>query len=534
MARIYGSTSLGRNYSFFADISETNVDKDNNQSTVKYEVYVQNGDRRTDSNGWTFNAKIDGSDVYNATGRNLKTNDVDFYAAKKVFEGTKVIGHNTDGSKTISFSAKLSKSSYSSFDPGECNLSGNVTLTKIDRYPMLTNAPNFNDEGNPTIQYTTALGFSGASVQACIANSTGSVIYVPYREVNVSNGSYTFNLTPAERTALRNATPNSNLLNIRFYLRTTTTGGTQYFSYLDKQLSIVNADPTATYTELETNARVSAILGTSASTVIQNASVVRYTITPTALKGSSITSVIVKHNNINYQATLSSGNYVVDIPIVTNTLQIYVKDSRGNPTNNSATVNITKTMITYYPVDLRAYDFKRVNATSSDINISMESIYYQATFGETQNTPTIRYKLGDGDFVTIPDTEYTIDTTNNTISVRNFLVSDILPYTSAGTFTIQIDDLLSTDIETQNVTKGIPTFDAGETDLKVNGQLYIAGTDGVVIGEIRDLIYPVHSVYASTSSTNPSSILGGAWSSIGSATVGSTTVYYFEKTDAYD
>lgn len=45
-----------------------------------------------------------------------------------------------------------------------------------------------------------------------------------------------------------------------------------------------------------------------------------------------------------------------------------------------------------------------------------------------------------------------------------------------------------------------------------------------------DKSHPVSSVYLSTTNTNPNTSLGGTWTSIGSISIGTTTVYGWERT----
>lgn len=140
MATINGT--VGKNgYSFYAVLTETLPSNylATNVSTVKYQVYIKNGNKRTNSSNWTFNAKIDGTNVYNETSQKLVTNDTDYNTAKLLFSGTKDITHGSDGSKTITFSASLTKSTaYSDYDPGACSLSGSFILTTIPRYADFT------------------------------------------------------------------------------------------------------------------------------------------------------------------------------------------------------------------------------------------------------------------------------------------------------------------------------------------------------------------------------------------------------------
>ena len=55
-------------------------------------------------------------------------------------------------------------------------------------------------------------------------------------------------------------------------------------------------------------------------------------------------------------------------------------------------------------------------------------------------------------------------------------------------------------------------------------------------GEIREIneddsltTFPINSVVMNTDDADPATYLGGAWSSLGSATIGVTTVYYYQR-----
>lgn len=439
---------------------------------------------------------------------------------------SKRIYHNDDGSKTISLGghvdALFGGTRYNANPPQT-----SITLPSIARYPVLTNATDFNDEQNPTIYFTTALGFTGATVSTTLVDPNTGVQPpgIAWKNIpDVSLGYYTYNLTTAERNSLRAWCNTTNSKQIYFVLLTEA-GGVQYWSTpILRTLTIVNADPIVgdnDYTKAETNTKVSTVLNsTSADKVVQNASVVRYTITPVLPKtGSTITSVSLKHNNVIYYTTKSGNSYIADIPIQTQTIDIYVKDSRGNPTNNLPVKTITianANFIEYSPVKIGEYSFKRVNATSSNININLDSTYWSATFRTgVSNEPTVKYKKDDGSFITIPSSAYSIDSTNHRLTIYNYLLQNDLVYTASATYTIKIEDLLSEAQNTYKVTKGIPTFDAGEFDLKVNGELYIAGRDGSNAQEIRDLIYPVGSIYLSVNNVNPRTLFGGEWEAFG-------------------
>lgn len=429
-------------------------------------------------NQWSFdsaNAYLDDSQkVYGYT---------TFYRGDTTIqEITRTSEHNADGSsKTVQFYSAF----YASFGGGG-ESTPQITFPKIDRYPIITNAPNFTDEENPTITYSTIMGFNNATLYGCISVD-GTTDTVPYRQLVVEDGTYTFNLTTAERNSLRSATPNSNTLTVTFILKTTV-GNTNYYSTLQKNMTIVNANPTYTYTIEEQNANVISVLGTDdASTIIENASQVEITITPTAYKSATISNVKLTHNNTT--ETKTSSPYVFTKDVKANLFGIKVTDSRTNYVENT----ITKTFISYTPVKINSYSLVRQNSTSSNIILNLQATYKQTTFGNTANVPTVKWKLDSGSYTTIPSSAYTIDTTNNTLTITNYTLSNVLPYTSKGYFSLEVSDLLTSNVENDIlVIKGIPTFDYGEHDLKVNGDLYVADTTGDnavnVLNEINSVV----------------------------------------------
>lgn len=109
--------------------------------------------------------------------------------------------------------------------------SSELSITTYN-YGVLSSAPDFNDEDNPTITYSNDMGEDLTSLQACIASSDGQTIYAPYRDVSKTGTSYTFNLTESERDALLDACVNDTM-QIEFALKTIYNGNT-YYSVIKK------------------------------------------------------------------------------------------------------------------------------------------------------------------------------------------------------------------------------------------------------------------------------------------------------------
>lgn len=295
------------------------------------------------------------------------------------------INHNEDGTST-------EKGITGGFESSVVSANGvgwHVVAPKIDRYPIITSAPNFTDEDNPTIKYSTTNGFVGSVVETCIASSDGSTIYADYREVVVADGQYTFNLTNTERNNLRNASANSKTLSVRFYLRTTTADNTKYYSYSTKTLTIVNANPTFNVAYQDTNATTLAITNNNQQ-IIQNKSILQINITnASAKKGASL--VNVKTEIMGYNSTIPISSATKNISVGTinassNTIaKITLTDSRGY----STTQELTITMLEWSkPTAITTLNRQQNFYTETDIKVD-------ATYSSlaNNNTITIKYRI---------------------------------------------------------------------------------------------------------------------------------------------
>lgn len=391
-----------------------------------------------------------------------------------IMEETRRANHNTDGSSPTLNVGVVWNATFG----GSGENSADIYFPKIDRYPMLTSAPNFNDEENPTITYTTTMGFSNATLSACIS-ITGATDDVPYRTINVSDGSYTFNLTNAERTTLRQACTGKTL-QVIFFIRTTA-NNTNYYSTLTRTMSIINGEPTFTTTITEMNQDVINILNdSSATTLIKNVSKALVRVTPTAYKEATISGVTINNT------TITSSPYQTIIVPTSGNFTINVVDSRGYPTAGVETRNL----IDYEKVKINNFSFERENPTSSNVILNLDCVYYSLSDDNLNNPVTVQYKLDNGNFATIPSSNYVIDNTNHKLTIIDYEISNILPYTTQGEFTIKISDSLSEISDKITVIKGIPTMDLGEHDLQVNGDIYIADINRENAINVLDYLIP--------------------------------------------
>ena len=314
-----------------------------------------------------------------------------FYGGETLIqEISRTITHNEDGtSPTKNVVSKW-------VDSVGHNLSGNVNITfpKIDRYPYIISAPNFNDEENPKVDYSTVNGFPSSTVQIGILDNSDNVL-VSYRDVVLEDGTYTFELNNTERNTLRQYTTGKTST-VKFSLKTTASG-TSYYSKVSKTLTIINANPTFNVAYQDTNATTTAITNNNQQ-IIQNNSTLQINITnATGLKYATVSSVSVNINGAITTDTISSATKNINIGTLnlsSNTnATITLTDSRGNTTTQTIELTILEWQL---PTAIITLARKQNFYTATDITVDAN---YSSL--DSKNTITIQYrykKTTDGSY----------------------------------------------------------------------------------------------------------------------------------------
>ena len=356
--------------------------------------------------------------------------------------GTLRIYHGNDGKKT--FNINTSGWLYGS---GTMSGSQNFTLNDIPRKATVSSSTaNFTDEDNPVLKYSNPAGNSVNTLQACIADTTGNTIYASYRNISKTGSSYTFELTQAEREALRNATPNSNSLTIRFYIKTIL-GSSTYYDYLAKTMTIVNGNPTfSDYTYQDTNTTVSTLLGTN-QILVKGLSNLKVTIPVankmTAIKGASPSKYIASIDTLN-----ASGNYSssagVDITVgsVENagTFELIVGayDTRNNHTDITKEVEVLDySLPVLYATATRTNNFE--NETTLTLNGTFSDLIVNNVNKNAVTSCQYRYREVDGTWGSYSN--FTFTTSGNNYTCTNKIEN--LDNTKAYEIEFKVSDRVS-------------------------------------------------------------------------------------------
>ena len=443
----------------------SNKDVINNKSTITWEFWLHSGDygRISSTSNKKYEISIGGNVYSGSTSIAIENNQ-----SLKLASGTTTLTHNADGTFTTTFSfwIQLSITFDHSFI-GKVTGSETVELDRISKAASITNAPHFNDEENPSITYSNLAGNLVDSLQACIS-LTGANSDIAYRDIDKLGTSYTFNLTEAEREVLRNSCTDAKMRTVFFYVKTVFNGET-FYSWLAKNLTIVNAEPVFTPAAMCWDDATIALTG-STKYFIKDFSNAKIEFNAQALKGASIVSTEVTCGT----KKLTADGIIEAVP--TATFVFTVTDSRGY----STTKTLSKQLIDYLrpTCNLSAGGM----SATGDITLTITGQYYNGSFHNTANELTVEvaYKMSSSsifevvtaDKVTLKGNTYTATVALSGLDYREL-------YNIQAT---AIDKLLEVS-SAMLAVRSIPVFDWSGTDFNFNVPVAastINGKDGEI------------------------------------------------------
>ena len=367
--------------------------------------------------------------------------------------GTETCAHAADGSGSVSYSFTITDSDAWEWGPGNASASGSMALTTIPRQANITAAPNFNDEQNPTITYSNPAGSAVDSLELCITLDGTTQNALAYKPVSETGTSFTYTLSEADRNFLRNATPDSNALEVGFYLRTVI-GGVEYFSKVWRTLTIVNAAPEFDPVIQDINADTAALTGGEA--LIRYFSRIYFETGAAAQKGARLVSQSVTCGGITVEA---AAGYIEAVP--SGDFVFAATDSRGN----TATLTVPVPFVEYVAPTCSIGNSKP--DTDGDFTLTASGACYVgniASAGSNDLYVLYRVKTGSGDFSDWYDMAVTKGENSYTASV-NFTGLD---YRTTYTFQCKVGDLVTTATTDEVAIKAMPVFDWSGEDFNFN------------------------------------------------------------------
>ena len=358
------------------------------------------------------------------------------------------VNHDSEGnSGTI-------EASYN-YDSGWCSASTSKVLTRILRQATITSASDVTDEENPTFTFSNPKGYDlTAELEV---NPTNTHLFS--KEIE-NTGSYTFELTDEEREILRGYLANSKSGTLRYLLYS---NNRQYVSYVDKKITIVNANPKLEVTAEDVNETAIEYTG-NPNVLIKGVSNVLTTATYEALKGAQINAYSVVNGKQTSNITPNIFECVED-----DEFEFGVRDSRGIETRKTLKIDMIEYLKPTCELIAHAPD------AEGDMLFQVSGKCYVGTFGIKENSIKIyyRYKKGEENYTDWLPIDIDVVMVDNTYEANAFLSG--LDYRSRYTFQIMIKDAFSESMSVERVVKTIPTYDWGEEDFNFNVPVNVTG-----------------------------------------------------------
>lgn len=392
------------------------------------------------------------------------------------------------------------------------------TPLAIDRALHPTTAMNFTDEENPTFNYPIP-----ASGRSCLKEAynagisdyvqltekdrvydnkvvsletalsfDGITIDIPYRNIELNGGTYTFYLTEEERELLRQKAQGSDTVPIYYLIKigreiptsfsvssgsyVVNTTKTEYaVSATKRNLTIIGCNPQLNPTVKDIKLETLALTGDE-NTFIRYESMAEYAINATASKGATIVSQSVTCGS----KTISNlPNGVID-DVESGTFIFNVTDSRSMGASSS----VFKNLVEYVkPTCYQKEEIEITGETGANIKITVNGSYYNGSFGAADNTLLLEVRHTDGndnwgEWKTLNGTP----TYNGTTYQLEAMLTGF-NYGKAYIFQCRATDKLNVVQSSQYTVRMLPVFDWSETDFNFNVPVNIDAEDLNMHGE---------------------------------------------------
>lgn len=268
--------------------------------------------------------------------------------------------HNSDGTKTVSFSASIN-TVWSRL--GSASTSGVLTLPKINRGAYTTKVEGDDIEGNFKVLYTTYV--SGYIYKLRI--SIPQVVLLDRIDYDTSGETFTLSNTVINELFSRMSTTSE--INLGFAVETWSSDGQTRISEGNEVIikgKIYNANPTFDAVYEDTNPTTVAITGDDQVLIRNNSTLEVDVSNMMALKGASLSSLKLSIEGTTYNGSVSSSSYTFNI----GTLNL------SSSTNAIVILTDSRNLSTTITLSLEILDWQLPTAI---ISLVRQSNYYSET-----------------------------------------------------------------------------------------------------------------------------------------------------------
>ena len=431
--------------------TESNININNNTSSLSIKIYFSANNSET----WFASATLSCTCNGTTKTKNVSHSRGGSVSATFTFDN---IAHNSDGTKSVSWSWRCPTGTSVL---GTISASGTKTLTTINRKANVTSATNFTDTTNTTLQFSNPGNFKLAPyINFYADSSTTTKLYGIQRAVVSYSSPYTWNLSEAERNAIRNA------LGTRASAYATvgveTRNGSTILGYSSKGVTFTNVIQPPTFTNFEVediNPQTLAITNDK-NKFIMGYSTLQITISgdnkAIANKGASMSYYLVNGQQYTY-----SDSVVITIEKWNNdNIEITAVDSRGNSTK----VNKTITKAEYTPLEKLGMTVTRLGNVSEETLLSYSGKMIKTLPNGNANILSVSYQ-----YKKTTDENYTTGTTiitptidnDGNFSFENYIDGDTqngFNINNSYNILVTVSDVLSSIQYLYTLNSGIPAI----------------------------------------------------------------------------
>lgn len=448
MASISKTVQLGSYWKMTLNVSESSTSTANNTSALSYSLVLTSTGGLAQYNGaGSYAININGSRVRSGTA-NL---NVGTYGSVTLASGSTTVGHNNDGSKTVSVSASYSSAASAYYLPSSGSTSGSLTLTKIPRASKIDTFTGSTVDGTFTVTYTKSVSTYTDKLRISIPN-VKALMTIDY----TSGKSFTLDSTSLEYIYSNYTTTQTVQLGA---VMETYNGTTKIGESSEYKIDVsINCPPTINGVALtETGLTGTGISNTDCVALIGKKSI---KVTATAQHHASIKLIQVQNGNVTKSVSDSSTATLGFDNLSSASFVVTVTDSRGF----TASKTVTGTYYDYFKPTIQSLAVARPTDTANTATISGNGTFWNGTIGTKANT--ITYTITDDASVSdkIP-----------TISNRSWSISKAVsnvPYQSSFHFTVTIKDAFGHS-ETRQITlpSTTPVVWIGKKTVCINGTI---------------------------------------------------------------
>lgn len=406
-------------------------------TTLSKALYAEQKDLLIDSGEFTVNHDAQGN--YNET----------FYCKFRIKNAYDINGDTIF--KTATTATDIGRTSEGSTN------SATINPDSIPRKAVITAADDFYDEQSPTMEFV--IPNTASSVQVGIS-FTGAEMNIPYRAVNKTATSYTFNFTSTEMNTLISYLRSSGVKTddglaapVRFYILTD--GQTDYVT---RTATLIDYVPFLEPEIYDTNQTVVNNLTGDSSILVKYISHAYYSINALGRKGASISTQTARNGDLTLGTATGTFEGPTDYKFY-----FSVIDNYGNRSNRVKEVNF----VDYVKLTCSA----KVGEMTAEgkVSITISGKYFNSTFGKVQNTLSLYYQVtkknGDSRTVNWHEIKPTMSGDNYSYT---FLIEN-LEYLSVYDLVIEVKDkAMPSPAHTEVILASEPIFDWGRNDFNFN------------------------------------------------------------------